>query len=113
MSERFPSQLLRSLRNDLRIDDLIRHRLDVPWKEREGYLRFLCPLCSEFHTATNPKTNLGRCFRCSVNFNPIEMVMAVEHCRFVDAVKILLPLLTAQRQSPRGQEGDRHKSDEK
>jgi DNA primase len=97
VSHRFSSQLLRSLRNDLRIDDLIRHRLDMPWKEREGYLRFLCPRCSEFHTATNPKTNLARCFRCGVNFNPIEMVMAVEGCTFVDAVKILAHLLKAQR----------------
>ena len=112
MSQRFPSHLLRSLRNDLRIDDLIRCSLDLPWKEREGYLRFLCPLCSEFHTATNPKTNLGRCFRCGVNFNPIEMVMAVEHCSFVDAVKILVPLLDARRQSPRGREDGVRKSGE-
>ncbi|MEK6621873.1 MAG: hypothetical protein AABZ13_05275 [Planctomycetota bacterium] len=28
-------------------------------KHFEGYFRFLCPLCSEFHTATNPKTNLA------------------------------------------------------
>ena len=99
MSPRFSSGLLRSLRNDLPINDLIRFRLDVPWKEREGHLRFLCPLCSEFHTATNPKTNLGRCFRCGVNFNPIDLVMALEQCRFVDAVKILAPLLEARRQS--------------
>ena len=112
MSQRFPSHLLRSLRNDLRIDDLIRHRLDLPWKEREGYLRFLCPLCSEFHTATNSRTNLGRCFRCGVNFNPIEMVMAVEHSSFVEAVKLLVPLLKAPGQSPRGREGTLKKSGE-
>ena len=105
MSQRFPSELLRSLRNDLPIDDVIRHRLRLVWKEREGYLRFLCPLCSEFHTATNPKTNLARCFRCRVSFNPIELVMAVEHSSFVDAVKILVPLLEARRPSPRGKIG--------
>ena len=99
VSSRFPSDLLRSLRNDLPINDLIRLRLKLPWKEREGHLRFLCPLCSEFHTATNPKTNLARCFRCGVNFNPIELVMAVEQCRFVDSVKILAPLLETRRQS--------------
>ena len=96
MSQRFSSHLLRSLRNDLRIEDLIRNRLDVVWKERDGYLRFLCPLCGDFHTATNPRTNLARCFRCGVNFNPIEMVMAAKHCGFVDAVKMLVPLLKAQ-----------------
>jgi len=96
MSQRFPNELLRSLRNDLPIDRLIR-TLDVPCKEREGYLRFLCPRCSEFHTATNPKTNLARCFRCRVNFNAIELVMAVEGYCFVDAVKALVPLLEARR----------------
>jgi DNA primase len=92
-SRRFPNHVLRSLRNDIPIDELIRRRLDLPSKDREGYLRFLCPLCDEFHTATNPKTNLARCFRCRVNFNPIELVMAVEHASFVDAVRVLLPLL--------------------
>jgi DNA primase len=93
--ERFPSDLLRSLRNDIPINDLIRTRPDLPSKEREGFLRFLCPHCNEFHTATNPRTNLARCFRCQRNFNPIDLVMAIEACRFVDAVEILLPLLKA------------------
>jgi len=97
VSQGFQPEFLRALRNDLPIDDLIRFRLEVPWKEREGYLRFLCPHCSEFHTATNPKTNLARCFRCRLNFNPIDMVMAVEGCGFVEAVKILTPLLDAHR----------------
>ncbi len=92
MSERFPSEILRSLRNDIAITDLIRLHLDLVWKEREGYLRFLCPLCNEFHTATNPKTNLARCFRCGVNFNTIDLVMEVESCGFVDAVNFLIRL---------------------
>jgi DNA primase len=96
VSERFSSGFLRSLRNDIPINDLIRTHTDLPWKEREGYLRFLCPLCGEFHTATNPRTNLARCFRCGVNFNPIEIVMAVDGCAFVDAVKILSRLSKAR-----------------
>ncbi len=96
MSERFSRDFLRSLRNDIPIDDLIRMQPDLPSKERDGYLRFLCPRCSEFHTATNPRTNLGRCFRCGVNFNPIEIVMAVEDCAFLDAVKILSRLFKAR-----------------
>lgn len=103
MAWRFPPDLLRSLRNDIPINDLIRFHLDLPSKDREGYLRFLCPRCNEFHTATNPQTNLARCFRCRVNFNPIDMVMAVEACRFVDAVKILTLLLPAYRQSVHGE----------
>ena len=97
--KRFPSDFLRSLRNDIPIDQLIRTRSGLPWKERDGYLRFLCPRCNEFHTATNPKTNLARCFRCRENFNPIDLVMAVKGCRFTDAVKILAPLL---KQAPDG-----------
>jgi hypothetical protein len=52
-------------------------------------LRFRCPLCYKFHTATNHKTNLARCFDCNKNFNPIDMVSTVENCGFVEAVKIL------------------------
>ena len=99
MAERFPRDLLRSLRNDIPISRLIRLHLELPSKERDGFLRFLCPLCREFHTATNPRTNLGRCFRCRVNFNPIDLVMALEACSFVDAVKMLAPLLKAPQQS--------------
>ena len=97
MSPGIPPAFLRALRNEVSIDDLIRSHLDVPWKEREGYLRFLCPHCGDFHTATNPKTNLARCFRCRVNLNPIDLVMAAEGCGFLDAVKILTPLLEARR----------------
>jgi hypothetical protein len=100
MSKRFSSDFLRSLRNDISIDQIIRVSSELPWKEREGFLRFLCPLCNEFHTATNPKTNLARCFRCRKNFNPIDLVMAVKACRFTDAVKILAPLLKAARGGP-------------
>jgi len=97
MAERFPHALLRALRNDLPIDRLIRIHLDLPSKERDGYLRFSCPRCGDFHTATNPETNLARCFRCRENFNPIDLVMAAEGMSFVDAVRTLLPLLKAER----------------
>ncbi len=91
--KRFSAHLLRALRNRIPIADLIGNDLDIPSKESEGYLRFLCPVCSEFNTATNPLTNLARCFRCSRNFNPIDMVMAVQKCSFVDAVEDLKHLL--------------------
>ena len=91
--KRFSAHLLRALRNRIPIANLISDDLDLPSKESEGYLRFLCPACSEFNTATNPLTNLARCFRCSKNFNPIDMVMAVQECSFVDAVERLKNLL--------------------
>ena len=57
------------------------------------HLRFLCPLCREFNTAVNPRTNLGRCFRCEQNFNPIDMVMIVKGYSFLQAVEYLSSLL--------------------
>lgn len=59
----------------------------------EGYLRFLCPLCRDFNTATKPETNLGRCFRCRRNFNTIDLVLIVERCEFLEAVARLEELL--------------------
>jgi hypothetical protein len=89
MARRYSSELLRTLRNDIDIAGLIADVLDWPSKTSEGYFRFLCPLCSEFNSATNPKTNLGRCFRCDKNFNPIDMVMIVNQWTFVQAVEFL------------------------
>lgn len=90
---RFPDAHLRRIRNDVPVGRIVRW-LELPTKEVEGYLRFLCPSCSEFHTAMNPATNLARCFRCRRNFNPIDLVMAVEKVSFVDAVALLEPFLT-------------------
>ena len=84
---------LRRLRNEIPISDLIRLHLELPAKIQEGYLRFLCPLCNDFYTATNPRTNLARCFRCEKNFNAIDLVMNVRQCPFLDAVAFLEKLL--------------------
>ncbi len=93
MKKRFSSQELFELRNNIKINYLIGDILQIPSKFSEGYFRFLCPLCSEFLAATNPKTNLGRCFRCKQNFNTIELVMIVEDKSFVDTVRFLKKLL--------------------
>jgi DNA primase len=82
---------LRQLRNEIDIAELIR-QLGIPSKNHDGYFRFLCPICHEFNTATNPKTNLARCFRCSKNFNPIDLIVIVEHVSFLDAVTLLRSL---------------------
>ncbi len=78
MAQRFLKDELFRLRNHIPINDVIVRVLDLPSKTRDGYLRFLCPICSEFMTACNPKTNLARCFRCERNFNPIDLVMVVK-----------------------------------
>jgi DNA primase (bacterial type) len=76
--KRFTQNELFELRNHIPINTLIENRLKMPAKISEGHFRFLCPLCGEFQTATNPKTNLARCFRCEKNFNTIDMVMTCE-----------------------------------
>ena len=90
---RIPAAHLRRLRNEIPIFELIQTHLDLPAKLQEGYLRFLCPRCNDFHTATNPKTNLARCFRCSTNFNPIDLVMTVKKYTFLEAVAFLVKFL--------------------
>ena len=94
MSQRLSPGFLRLLRNRIPIDTLITSTLKIPFKHSEEHLRFLCPLCGDFHTATNPGTNLARCFRCQRNFNPIDMVMTINSCSFIEAVRFLEPLLS-------------------
>ena len=97
MNNRFSSQQLFDLRNNIPVDSLIRDHLKIPFKNRDGFLRFLCPLCNEFNTAVNPNTNLGRCFGCKKNFNPIDLVMEVKGYGFRQSVLFLKKLNTAPR----------------
>ncbi len=88
-AKRFSKQELFSLRNHIKINNLISDILAMPSKFSGGYLRFCCPVCSEFLTATCSETNLGRCFRCNKNFNTIDLVMMDKKMNFVDAVEFL------------------------
>jgi hypothetical protein len=90
---RLDNSTLRRLRNDIPIDFVILSILRIPAKSSEGFLRFLCPICSEFNSATNPRTNLARCFRCGKNFNPIDLVIADSRIPFREAVNALIPFL--------------------
>ena len=92
MSDRFPPEMLRRLRNEIPINLVIKEFLKIPTKLSEGYFRFLCPLCSEFITATNPKTNLARCFLCEKNFNAIDIVMTAKQVSFRSAVDYLVSI---------------------
>ena len=89
MSQHYSPGFLRRLRNDIPIDQVISVLLNLEVRDDPKNLRFRCPLCKNFHTATNHKTNLARCFDCKKNFNPIDMVITVGNCGFVDAVNIL------------------------
>lgn len=72
---------------------MIAEALGLEHHIRDGRFRFLCPLCHAFDTATNPATNLARCFPCQRNFNPIDLVMTVKRYSFMDAVRFLDPIL--------------------
>lgn len=88
MHQKFSRKELFELRNFIPVNDLIQE-LNIPFKIRDGYFRFLCPLCREFQTATKAETNLARCFRCERNFNTIDLVLVCRCLSFVDAVRFL------------------------
>ena len=89
MRGRFSSEVLYELRNDISVERVIGELLRIPIKMREEIFRFLCPVCEEFQTAVNQRTNLGRCFRCEQNFNTIDLVCLVREIGFRDAVRVL------------------------
>lgn len=89
MTKGYTANFLKMLRNDIPIDSVIIDILNMEIKHDPQWLRFRCPKCYNFHTATNDETNLARCFDCKRNFNPIDLVMAVGDCNFVDAVERL------------------------
>lgn len=95
MKKKFSSSELFELRNNIPVDMLITHQLQIPSKIRDGVFRFLCPMCNEFQTAVNPATNLARCFRCEKNLNTIDLVMAVKKYGFKDSVLFLKNLVKA------------------
>jgi DNA primase len=92
---RYTRQHLFTLRNCIPIDRLI-EAVSVPSKVQEGYYRFQCPVCNEFNTGINPKTNLARCFSCRKNFNTIDFVMTVKELSFIDSVAYLETLTAFQ-----------------
>ena len=89
MAKHYTANFLRVLRNEIPIDEVIINLLNLEVRNAHDMVRFRCPLCFNFHTATNHLTNLARCFDCQINFNPIDLVMTVEKCDFLDAVEIL------------------------
>ena len=89
MSRQYPPDFLRKIRNEIPIDTVIISLLKLDTRMEYERLRFRCPLCHEYQTSINPKTNLARCFDCKQNFNPIDIVITVDHCGFIDAVEVL------------------------
>ena len=89
MSDYYPAAFLKMIRNQIPIEKVIVTMLNLEVRHASKWLRFRCPRCYNFHTATNRITNLARCFDCRKNFNPIDLVMAVGGCSFVEAVEYL------------------------
>ena len=81
---------------------LIKEVLNIPCKSRQGRFSFLCPLCKQFDTSINYKTNLARCFACEKNFNTIDLVMAIRQSDFVDSVRFLKKLHDQMLSGPSG-----------
>jgi hypothetical protein len=92
--QRISPNELTLLRNHVPLRDVI-HLLSVPWKMDDSLCRFECPVCKCFETGIHPKENLGRCFRCQKNFNPIDFVTAYRKVGFRTAVDWLTKLRTS------------------
>ena len=88
MAKFFTRHQLYKLRNNIPLAEVLK-LLHWPHKVRDGRVCFVCPQCSESLTAINQRTNLGRCFRCEINFNPIDLVMLINDYDFVAAVEFL------------------------
>ena len=88
----FTKQQLFTVRNEIDIDWLISEKLNLD-RQFNGMWRFCCPLCLQFNTATQKKTNLGRCFSCQKNFNTIDLVIYSKKINFIPSVNFLLSLL--------------------
>ncbi len=87
--KRFSSDELYQLRNDILVAELIENGLDIPSHTRQGRFCFLCPLCQEFNTAVNPRSNQAKCFTCEKLFNTIDLVMEARQWDFADSVRFL------------------------
>lgn len=92
MGKYFTRDYLHRIRNEIPVPSLLQ-RLDWPTKYREGEFFSLCPCCQEFLVKKTPEANLGHCFGCDRNFNPIDFIMLIEQVDFVPAIEILDPLL--------------------
>lgn len=90
MTRRFTSRQLTYLRNQVSISRVIEALPELATRHADGKLRFGCPVCHGFNTCLNAEANLGRCFDCRKNFNPIELVMCQRQISFVESVKWLL-----------------------
>jgi len=86
----FPSSFLRSIRNDLPLQFVLKQLDDMaPFsKFIEGFTRFQCPHCKQIRATVNPKNNLAHCFCCLRNINNIDLMIELGY-DFKQAVQLL------------------------
>ena len=77
MAKHYTAVFLRMLRNQIPIDAVIVDLLNLELRSDHKMLRFRCPLCHGFHTATNHETNLARCFDCQKNFVTTQRILCL------------------------------------
>jgi hypothetical protein len=78
----YPKSLLWNLRTNLPMHfvlEKLEDSIHIPYKESEGFIRFLCQNCNEMRATINPKNNLSHCFSCNKNLNNIDLMMANGH----------------------------------
>lgn len=87
----YSKTLLWSLRTHLPMRSVLSKlegTLNLPHKDVEGFLRFLCPNCNEMRATVNPKNNLAHCFCCKKNYNNIDLLMT-QGLTFQESVELL------------------------
>ena len=91
----YTKTLLWELRTNLPMPFVLKELEDlihIPYKESEGFIRFLCQDCNEIQATINPKNNLSHCFNCDKNLNNIDLMIASGYT-FSRSVEILTVLL--------------------
>lgn len=91
-------QLLLDIRNRINLKSLASH-LGIPMKIKDNQCWFVCPKCAKMKASFQKNQNLGRCWKCNIRYNPIELVMAHCNMNFKEAVVFLI---NQERQIPRG-----------
>lgn len=91
----YSKSLLWDLRTNLpmlQVLSKLEDQLCIPYKESEGFIRFLCLNCKEIQATINPKNNLSHCFCCGQNLNNIDLLIRNGY-NFSESVEILMVLL--------------------
>jgi hypothetical protein len=88
MSDRVNAEELTFYRNNMPIREVI-YALRIPWRMDDQLCRFQCPSCKGWDSTLHPKENIGRCFSCNRNYNPIDLAEIIDNKGFRTAIEWL------------------------